>query len=415
MHEKRQNLHLIVLTVIAVIFLIAGLHRITYLYFIPFFEGSRPFSQDFKIFYYSAKTFFEAPLNIYNAPISGIPVPYLYPPPSIFLFVPFSLLPEVSSYFSFVLIGILAYIISIRLLIKSIEINIDIKFVRFQRICIWLIAFGFGPFIQNLRQGQVTSFVLLACVGTYYLLIRGKNTSAAGILLIGFWIKLYPIILFPLLLKEKKYIQVAIGTGLGILLPMIITIFFSPFEIFSVYFTRIVPSTSQQIMLNPLNQSIAGFLMRVSAGATSFTSWNYFFVPVGIKVTVIIISLISLSWIFHYFFKKSANSLFVFISLTSITSMISFLGWEYSYLLALPLVIYSIGILPNINPSQKLIVFICILALIIPKPPDEFTPQIIEIMPLFIANILYSRYIFAVIGINIICYIFISKQNKILR
>jgi len=163
-----------------------------------------PFSQDFKIFYYSAKTFFDAPLNIYNEPISGIPDSLTYITSKYFFVCSFRFIAGSCRHISalFTWNNCLYYFCqdAYQKLLKSGWTLVLIRFREWYMVNI----FGFGPFIQNIRQGQVTSFVLLSCVIFYYLMIRGKFISSTLFFYQDFGIKLYPIILFPTLLKKKN-------------------------------------------------------------------------------------------------------------------------------------------------------------------------------------------------------------------
>jgi alpha-1,2-mannosyltransferase len=138
--------------------------------------------------------------------------PYLYPPPSLLLFYPFSLMSYNTAKILMVIINhisiiLLIYLLIFKILKKSIvEVDYNVHLNGFLLPALILYIVKFSPITHTLDLGQINIIAMdLLCL-TWYLLKKDELPVVASTALFGaILLKTYPVLLIPLLLIKRKF------------------------------------------------------------------------------------------------------------------------------------------------------------------------------------------------------------------
>ena len=175
---------------------------------------------DFAAYHVAAKTFISGG-DIYQVPFNrlmsnGLFAAYfVYPPPAIFLFVPFAYFSFWQGYVMITAVYVVALLFSVFLIIKILRYyNVHVSTLTLLLICISL--FLFEPVVNTMKEGNVNLVILFLITLFYYLLFVRKKAGLAGAALgLAAIIKVWPAILVLLGLlheRSKKLIVTTIAT-----------------------------------------------------------------------------------------------------------------------------------------------------------------------------------------------------------
>jgi alpha-1,2-mannosyltransferase len=271
--------------------------------------------------------------------------PYLYPPPSLFLFYPLSLLSFAQAKVAFfglntLLLALLAWIIPLRLCRLSPSRNL------------WMLIFClgmtmlFGPMAQTVGNGQV-NLLVLSCLVLFWDLARtGRNYSSAFFLALAIILKTYPVVLLPMLLLSGRG-RVALLTVLFLVLALASSILLLPENLWEDWLLKVAPSGSYTREPEGLfapstigNQSINGLFSRLFT-AEEWSSPIKIDPPVGAWLATLSAGLLVFLTIFATFLtRKDANALdkSMLISLPCIYLIAPF-SWFHHLVYVLPTLI----------------------------------------------------------------------------
>jgi hypothetical protein len=249
---------------------------------------------------------------------------------------------------------------------------------------IYMIAFGQGAFYSNISLGQVNMITLFFEVMALYFLVKDKIIKSTAFSSFGVWLKLYPALLFPLFIGNKKNIKIfAISLitffiGLPIILSPII-----PLNLYFQYFFKYMPVfTNLKHDMSPCNQSLMAFLMHFSIPAESFKNYWLYDISGWIKLTNIIAMILFIVLIFVLFLRDRKHLLlWAFSSLLAISPVFSVTGWEAVYILSLPLIIQTLYYSIKSENYLKIISVVLISAFFILKPPQRYLIAYLDYFP----------------------------------
>jgi hypothetical protein len=231
---------------------------------------------DFSAYYYAAKTLLSGG-NPYIDLGKGFGI-FLYPPPTLLFFLPFSILSFPLAGKIFTAFSILSLLASVYLLLRIIKVK------PFSNLGIFLLilTFNFFPAKFTLGMGQINNFVLLATVLFIYFYYRKNWNLAGAFLAVSTLLKISPAILLfvPLVQKNKKVLKAFTGGTLIILL--------MSYLLFN------------NVAGDYYNQSLAGFLIRELKDPYLF----------GITRTLTVILFLSLTLFVISKFKQRKRNLY---------------------------------------------------------------------------------------------------------
>ena len=313
-------------------------------------------SIDFPSYYYAAQASFGkgiSPYGFFNldevAPDNGNSdrsvLPFLYPPPSLILFSPFTLLDYESARRLMLIINIL---LILPLTYGIIKISGE-RLGGWVSVVFLLYIIFFRPLIVTIDYGQINIVATTFLCWAWYFLKRNKTTYAALFLSLSVILKLYPILLIIPLWFRRKYKTVFLTMAmLGFL--ALISWLILPNETWSNWYTRIGSIGFGQYVLGmpttiPSNQSVYGFLARIFYGHNlRFEPLLYWSTQVTELVPYIASCLLLLTTMVASFISRKSDSLDIDISLwlaaIYIAAPISWYHHMVFVLPAIPIVLY---------------------------------------------------------------------------
>jgi len=288
---------------------------------------------DFHVYYYVPKMVFDAksPTHPY---VSYIPIyPYFFPPASIPLLYPLSLVPFYLSKIIWTLLNFVFLFSSIYLILKSLN-----KFNWVYFFILTLIATNFFPIIFTIEDGQFNIVLLfIFSLGLYFFEKNKYFFLTAIFIALGIVSKISPgILLFYALIKKK--FKLIIISGFSVVLFFALSEYFVEYKINLYYFRNAISKVSEQSSgFGSREQSSLALIKRINSTLPEKLPKIY----QSIILYTFVFLLISL---FVYFeFRKPQSKLNNLINI-SLLSFIAVTGtgltWFHQYsILFLPLTI----------------------------------------------------------------------------
>lgn len=366
---------------------------------------------DFFIYYEKVIAFLEEPIALYSHEEDILTGWYLYPPLSILFIIPFVFFSPKAAAILFGIISILLYLFTVKLLITILEKS-SLKIQKKLKIVIFAFSLAFAPFFQNLMVLQINTFLLfLAILGLYYYK-RSKSRIALILILSGFWLKLYTIILAPVILKISELKKVVFAFIIALILMPLIFTFLVPLSMYEYYFLEHLPSLMKHPhSISTINQSFSNFLQHIFLSEDYFAGWESIHIESKVKITNLVIGgiLIFVNYYFAFFRNKRVESYF---SLMILMLFVAPIAWEATWVLSLPALIYCIVNLKYVNKkSIKLLLLICILSFLIPKPPTSVILQLNNYLPEWVGHIFHFRFLISSVALMAFMHLG-TKSNK---
>jgi hypothetical protein len=193
--------------------------------------------------------------------------PYLYPPTSLLLFYPFSLVSYDTAKWLLLAVNHFCILIFIYLFFSKIadrERRPPLPGLLAALSTVYVLMYY--PIVDNLVWGQINLIVLaLVCVAWYALKRDGHALSIALPLSLSILLKTYPILLLPLMMVKKRYHAVAAVLAL-LLLYALVAWSVLPRSLWADWFVNVLPSGGYGqapfnlfLPVEPWNHSINGF------------------------------------------------------------------------------------------------------------------------------------------------------------
>jgi len=330
-------------------------------------------NDDFASFHSAGRLTFEDNQSPYNydkliQKAGFIVPPYLYPPPSLLLFYPLSLIPYQVAKIILLITSHLSILVFIFIFFfKILNLKFDQPFAVFAIIYTFL----YFPIVHTLWLGQVNLLVLVFLCLTWYALQKNCRSGVAALpLSLAILIKTYPALFLFYLLSKKKYAIVLWVIGLLFVYSFIASISL-PQGVWSDWLTKVLPSggygkAAMNVLspAHPVNQSINGFISRIFI--KNEYSESLFHLPAAAKILTYAISIlvIMITTGLCYLSSKRNDAkklIHLEFSLYLLTMfMVSPFSWEHHLAFVLPSIILIMYLLVY---SEDNIVFVIIVGL----------------------------------------------------
>ena len=277
---------------------------------------------DFSSYYY-------APIKAFNGenPYLGgkdFFTPFVYPPPVLLFFSPFTLLPFFIAQKVFLIFSILCLLLSVGLLFRLFKLAplsiLGLFFIT--------LVLNYFPEKFTLGMGQINNVVLLMVTLFLYFYVKKKEILAGTFLAFAIALKLFPVLLIIYLIFDRRWktLLSVVLTALAIALSVFI---FVDSWIISYFFMTVLPSLLESWKADYYNQSLSAFLIR-ELGNLELAS----IVRLAISAVLIIFSLF-----FVWIYKKNDKSGLLSMSLLITVSLIvNTFSWQHHFVwLLIPL------------------------------------------------------------------------------
>ncbi len=232
---------------------------------------------DFPSFYYGAKAAFQIDKSPYSPPVWKVMqksytdarlFPYLYPPPSLLFFYPFSLLDFQSATLAMLILNNLLVLAFLYLfLFKVMELQLSSYLVPILAAYLY----WFFPLVSTIKTGQINLVILVSICLTWLAMKRRLGPLWVALpLALGILLKLYPVVFIPLLLFRREY-KALIALALILLIVSLASTWALPPGIWRDWYEH-VAANGYSTMVNGMavgsggNQSINGLLTRLFFG-----------------------------------------------------------------------------------------------------------------------------------------------------
>jgi alpha-1,2-mannosyltransferase len=366
-------------------------------------------SSDFKIYYWAAKHFVDNPMLLYQESSRLTLSGYLYPPPSIFLFLPLQLVSLEIGFQLFspliLLSALIALLLWLRLLVKADLAPSNLLLMA----AILSLAIVSGSVFSG-RAGQIDAFVLLLCV-IAVALAESMPLLAGAIISVGAWIKIYPALLIFYAMTQASFRRFLCGFLVaGITIPgLACTVI--PIDLMFKYFLDILPSLSGRTIINIDNQSLQAIGVRamipLSEAINSFAAYP---VPSLLRWggNVMALSMILLTACLVRRRKSKNLNLYIAAVIMAMIPLMAPLGWGHTYIYVLPLFCLMVSRAASHSLPSLLVALFVYLAFVF---PSHHNFQYLQGMPDFFLELLFARYAIATIVLCILSWRFILSEK----
>lgn len=298
-------------------------------------------------------------LNNFAEPI----YPYLYTPPSLFLFYPFSFISYETAKIALLFLNHLVILFLLVFLpyklIPSLRNRSVLLFTFF-----FLYVLNFRPLISTLNHGQINLFATLCLCLVWFGLKEKKSPVLIATFLSGaILLKLYPVIILLFLIIKKKY-SAALWT-VGLLLVITgLSVVILPSTLWHDWLVNVLPNGRYGTFIDglfyhtaPWNQSINGLTSRLFL--VNPYSPPLIISPLAAKIVPYIISILIVVFTFVFVKRNTDRSGDTFLSREFTLVLFSMfliapISWEHHFVLILPALAFCISLVwDDINFSTR--------------------------------------------------------------
>lgn len=368
-HPMKKRWHLVLMLLIAAAALAYEAWSLGYDYVLPAFRDERGFIEDFQYYHDAAKQFCVNPNKLYEPFGRMDDFAFIYPPICILGFLPFALLPLDVSYLLWILAGYASMFAALYLAFGM--LSSSGMHLRNKQLYAALVATAVtGPMFTNAASGNVNAVLLLLMMASAYFVYKGRACTGGVFLSLAIWLKVYPILLAPLLLLfAARRTRFVVGMIVGMVILPVMLFPVVPYSLYSQYVLEVLPNLSAHITLHAFNQSLAASIGRFFAPYSAASSWGYPDIPFATKATGYVAGFIAL--VVSIMIASRNSRRYLPVSSLLIVAVIPFVtpfGWGYVYVLSLPLFAYVLFVsLVLNNLSTKFITLAVFTMLLIPS------------------------------------------------
>jgi hypothetical protein len=358
---------------------------------------------DFHFYWEAGRRFLADPTSLYLDPIQSDLRGFLYPPPSIVLFVPFAVLSRVVAGLIFRALSLVAVVMSVDLLARLFESS-GLAVRPGDRVMLPVIALAVGPTFINMLYGQVNTLILLDCLAFRWLLDRRRPLLAGAVLALGVWLKVYPALCLGWVLAWERHRhdwrRMLVGFGSAFIAVPVLCLPIVPPSLYRSYVSGTLPMSMGRTFQNILNQSLLAAVARTAGPVATYADWrncDYSVVPPAWGRALNACFALA-SFAGFGLWSRSPNParrLAGFLCILAVTPIVSPLGWSYVYVLALPALFFALLRAPRKRLACTPL-FIAYVAYLIPATREL---RGLRHLPDLVGHLFDDRYLFATISV----------------
>lgn len=356
---------------------------------------------DFHFYWEAGHRFLADPMSLYLDPAKSDLRGFLYPPPSIALFLPFAALPQMVAGSIFRGVSLVAVVMSVDLLARLFE-SCGLVVRPGDRGMLVVIALAIGPTFINMLYGQVNTLILLDCLAFRWLLGRRRPLLAGIVLALGVWLKLYPALCLVWVLAWERqrhdWRRMLLGFGSAFVAVPVLCLPFVPPALYRVYVSGTLSVTMGRTFQHILDQSLLAAAARTAGPVATYADWRncQYSVSPPAWARVVNACVALGSFVGFGLWSRSpdpARRLAGFFCMLAVIPIISPLGWSYVYVLALPALFFVLARAPR-GLLARTALFVACAAYLVPATRELRT---LRHLPELVGHLFYDRYLFATI------------------
>ena len=402
-----------VLTVLAVPVLVAGLLHLALSIYGPALAHPEARVIDFSYYYDPAARVLDEPEVLYREALGREGTGFAYPPPAIVFFLPFTLLPMPVAFLLMALGIVVCTVAAVLLALRLYEGGVGERVPTGLQGTLVLVTLATAPVLQNLRFGQVNVFVLVLGLLFLHLLARDRPLAAAVVLSLGFWLKLYPLALAPLGLGRGRTPRLVTGFALGLVgLPLVLLPLLPP-HLYAEFFLDLFPAKGSTTQADALNQALPIVFERLLHPAEVFFQHDPIPLHPVVKglATVSVLGFfggLALAYLTGRLRREVAG-----VAMLAMLPVASVLGWEHTYALALPLVLFAVLLAQRRGRGARWLTGAGLFVLMVPKPPRAVMEAILAEAPRSLSDLLYARFLFVVLALTAATVVWTWRRGRV--
>lgn len=349
--------------------------------------------------------FHEAALRFFGGePLYADPE-YFYPPPAVLAFWPTTWLGKVAGYIAsgpLIASGLAAcFAWALRLWERETGEAIP----RATRIALLVIGLASGPVFQNLKYAQVNVLVLASALAFLHLVQRGRPGWGMVALAGGFWLKLLPLALAPLgLLRQRPRSPVASGAtpmrqrlgwaaggAAGFVLVPLALLPWVPWGLYREYAAERFPAFSGLTDSSGLSNSIQASITRLDLPIEVVTQSGM--LPATPLATALAgaVGAVVVGGALWSAWAGRIGVVWAGLIVLAVLPAVVPLGWEHTFVLAVPLVLVSLAEAGRQGPLARTLVAFCAVAFFAQRPPATWMLVLVDALPRWCIDLYLTR------------------------
>ncbi len=363
--------------------------------YVPVWTGARPWVIDFSHYYAAAERFAADPLALYP-PGGG----FVYPPPGILPFAPLVALPMPVAFMLTVAAIAVAAALGVWLTLRLWEETTGERLAPPVKTSLMLIGLATAPVLQNLKLAQVNGFVLLTGLGFLLLLRAGRPLGAALVLSAGFWLKLYPLLLAPLGVRRgRPTLRLGVGLGLGLVAVPVVLLPIVPLELYRHYAFELLPAWAGLTNVEALNQSIIGVLEHLRQPVEDYARSGDTPVRPSTQAVNLAATIGLLGGFYGAYALGRLSREVTGVALLAVAPVVSGLGWEHTYALAIPLYLFVVLAARERGRAARVTAVASVFIFMLPKLPSPLIEWSLAAWPRPVVDVFYARFLIVTLAL----------------
>ncbi len=264
---------------------------------------------------------------------------FVYPPPSIILFLPFGLLPLSAGWYVWQLMNIMVFGAAMFIFARK------LGFDSHERILVTVFALTCQPTFSSFFHAQVNTLLTAALLGLLFW--QSARPRLAGLMLASAAaVKIFPAMLGILFLHSRSCRAVLWWcVGLGSASTLFASIIIG-FDILPRYAFEFLPATSKLSLGIVTNQSLLAFLMRMTVPHLNWLMWDnmQFSLPGAVTAFnyILFLALGTFAALRCWRDQSHTMRLVMGLVLMAAVPLVTPRGWSHIFVMVLPLMFYSI-------------------------------------------------------------------------
>jgi Glycosyltransferase family 87 len=322
---------------------------------------------------------------------------FVYPPPSILLFLPFGLLPLNAGWYVWQLLNMVIFGVTIFYFART------LGYAPRERVLVTLFALTCQPTFSSFFHAQVNTLLTAAIIDL--LVWQASRPRLAGIMLASAAaVKIFPALLGILFLRSRGCRAVLWWCiGLGVASTVFASVLIG-FDILPRYIFEFLPATSKLSLGIVTNQSLMAFLMRMTVPHLHWLVWDsmQFSLPGYVMALNYLAFLILGIFAAYRCWRNQSHTMRMVMGMMLLAAvpLVTPRGWSHCFVMVLPLLFY------NFKHGQTKVArgaaVVAAMAFLIPINPE----QIVDIsrmtwLPAFFVGNCYFLATVALIGVTL--------------
>jgi hypothetical protein len=374
---------------------------------VPLFGGSEGHAGDFVYYFRAGLRFRVDPATLYDEEN------FLYPPPTGVLFAAASWLPIAWGYVVFGAFTVAALAVCLRL----VEALLPERPAGWARAAWWAIGLASAPALQNVKFGQVNVYVLLAAL-VFVRAVSAPEARARALALggaalaLGAWLKLYPIVLAVFALRRRTWPALA-GLAAGLVAVPVVVSGAVPPSLYQTFVVDVLGGLSRAATAAALNAGLPAAVERLRLPPGALALYRPAALGAAAEATAFVvlaggIAATALAWARGW---PAGPAAFAALAVLPVAST---LGWEYTFVLALPAFLMLLVAARNGPPAVRLVGVVSVGAWLVQKPPEGVVRWAVVALPEVLAEAFPVRFVAALAALAA-CALWTSARGRSTR